>query len=130
MCQVQAAKLGYLRRVHDVKLRDKVRSCEIGETLKVEPLLRMKRSQLRWFGHVTRMPQERLARQVLPAILKGMRTRSRPWIRWSDYISDLAWSCIGIEPEELLEIAVDREAIRALLGMLPPTLLRVKQLGK
>jgi len=44
-----------------VTLRDKVRNCEIRKALRIE------RSQLRWFGHVSRMLQERLARQVLLA---------------------------------------------------------------
>jgi len=50
----QAAKLGFLRRVRGVTLRDKVRSCEILTTLNVEPLHRIKRSQLCWFGNVSR----------------------------------------------------------------------------
>jgi len=29
--------------------------------------------------------------------------------RWRDYISDLAWSHLGVEPAELSEIALDRE---------------------
>jgi len=56
-CGVQV----FLRRVH-VTLRAKVRSIEIRKVLNVEPLLlRIERSQPREFGHVTRMPQERLA---------------------------------------------------------------------
>jgi len=46
-----------LRIVYCVILCDKVRSCEIHKTLKVEPLLRMERPHLGWFGRVTRMPQ-------------------------------------------------------------------------
>ena len=50
-----------------VTLRHIVRSCEIPRALNVEPLLRIDRSQLRWFGYVSRMPHKRLARQVLLA---------------------------------------------------------------
>jgi len=65
-----------------------------------------------------------------------MRPRSRPRNRWSNYISDLAWSCLGVEQAELVsrnfrtsqqkfqnesaeisEIAVDREIFRV-LGLL------------
>jgi len=35
--QEQAAEMGFLRRSHDVTLRDKVHSCEIRRALKVEP---------------------------------------------------------------------------------------------
>jgi len=54
--QAQVAEMGDLRRVHGVTLRDKVRGCEIRKTLNVEPLLRIQRSNLRWFGHVSRIP--------------------------------------------------------------------------
>jgi len=88
--QLQATEMGFLRRVHDVTLRDKVRSCEIRKALNVVTLLWIERSQLRWFGHVSRMPQERLARQVLLATPTEKRPRGRPRTRWCDYISNLA----------------------------------------
>jgi len=57
---MQAADMGSLQRVHGVTLREKVRSCEIRRTLKVEPFLhRIVRSQ-RWFKHVSRIPHESL----------------------------------------------------------------------
>jgi len=57
--QVQVTEIRFLRRVPSEQFHDKVRSCEIRGALNVEPLLfRIERSQLRWFGHVTRMPRE------------------------------------------------------------------------
>jgi len=120
LSQFQAAEMGFLRRVHSVTLRDKVRSCKNRRALNVESLLlRIKRSQPHWFGHVYRMPHERLARQVLLAKPTAKRSRGRLRIRWIDYISDLTWSGLGVEPAELPEIAVDREVFRVLLGLLP-----------
>ena len=59
--QIQAAEMGFLRRVAGVSLRDKVRSSVIPEGLGVEPLLLcVERSQLRWFGHLVRMPPGRV----------------------------------------------------------------------
>jgi len=44
---VHRSKIGFLRRVHGVTLRNKVRSCEIREVLTVhQAILRIKRSQL------------------------------------------------------------------------------------
>jgi len=77
--------MGYLQDVHGVTLREKVRSSEIRTLLYVEPLLRIKRSQLRWLGHVTRMSQERLARQVMLAKPAGKRPRG------SDITSPKVW---------------------------------------
>ncbi|KAI3359915.1 hypothetical protein L3Q82_014268, partial [Scortum barcoo] len=49
-------------------LRDRVRSSVIREELGVEPLLlRIERSQLRWLGHLFRMPPGRLPREVFQA---------------------------------------------------------------
>jgi len=39
--------------------------------------------------------------------------------RWSDYIFNPVWYRLGVEPEELSEIAVDRDVFRVLLGLSP-----------
>ena len=61
--QVQASEMRVLRRIEGVTLFNKVRSSEVRKSL--EPLLlRIERSQLRWFGHASRIPQERLPKQA------------------------------------------------------------------
>jgi len=99
-------------------LRDKVCRCAIRKPENVKPLLRIQRSQLRWLGHLSKMPRESLARQVLLAIPTGKGPIGRPRTRWSEYISDLAWTRLGTEPAEISEIAVDCEASRVLLRLL------------
>jgi len=55
--RIQVAKMSFLRRVAGLSLRDRVRSSDIRRELGVESLLlRVERSQLRWFGHLIRMP--------------------------------------------------------------------------
>jgi len=108
------------RYTPDVTLRDKVRSCEIRRALNVEPLLRIERSQLCSFGRVSRMPHERLARQVLLAKPTRKPPIDRPMPRWNDCISDPAWSRVGVEPVKLFEIVVDREVFQVLLRLLFP----------
>ena len=77
--QEQAFKMKFFRRIEGVILFNKVRSSEIRKSLNIEPLLlRIKRSQLRWFGHVSRMPQERLPKQVLLAKANGRKLVGRP----------------------------------------------------
>jgi len=49
----------------------------------------------------------------------GPGPRGHPRPRWSDYISDLAWSRLGVEPAEVSGIAVDRDVFQA-LGQLSP----------
>jgi len=102
-----------------VTLHNKLCSCEICRVLNVEPLVRIKISQLRNFNHVSKMPHERLARHVMLAkhTVKRPSDLWRP--RWNDCISDLACYHLGVEPAELSEIAVDREVFHVLLGLLP-----------
>jgi len=44
--------------VHDVTLRDNVRSCEICKALNVEPRLRIERSQVHWFAMCPESPSD------------------------------------------------------------------------
>ena len=67
-----------------------------------------------------RMPHERQARQVLLAKPTAKRPRGRPRSRWSNCISDIAWSHLGVEQVELSEIAVDPDIFQVLHGLLPP----------
>ncbi|KAK0148447.1 putative uncharacterized transposon-derived protein F52C9.6 [Merluccius polli] len=111
--RVQAAEMSFLRRVAGLSLRDRVRSSVIREELGVDPLLlRVERSQMRWLGHLVRMPP--WARPT------GRRPRGRPRTRWRDYVSRLAWERLGIPQEELAEVAGEREVWASLLRLLPP----------
>ena len=88
--QVQASEMRFLQKIEGVTLFNKVRSSEIQKSLNIEPLLlRIKRSQLRWFGHVSRMPPERLPKQALLAKANGRKPLGRPRTIWADYIEDL-----------------------------------------
>ena len=77
--RIQAAELSFLRRVAGLGLRDKVRSSDIQEELRVEPLLlHVERSQLRCFGHLVRMSPGRLPGEAFLAY----PSRKRPRASW------------------------------------------------
>ncbi|KAK0151875.1 putative uncharacterized transposon-derived protein F52C9.6 [Merluccius polli] len=100
---------------------DRVRSSVIREELGVDPLLlRVERSQMRWLGHLVRMPPGRLPGEVFRACPTGRRPRGRPRTRWRDYVSRLAWERLGIPQEEVDEVAGEREVWASLLRLLPP----------
>ncbi|KAK0135268.1 TATA box-binding protein-associated factor RNA polymerase I subunit A [Merluccius polli] len=83
--RVQA--MSFLRRVAGLSLKDRVRSSVIREELGVDPLLlRAERSQMRWLGHLVRMPPGRLPGEVFRARPTGRRPRGRPRTRWRDYV--------------------------------------------
>ena len=71
--QVQASEMRFLRRIKRMLL------------------LRIERSQLRWFDHLNRMPQQRLSKQALLAKANGRRPIGRPGTRWTNNIEDLGW---------------------------------------
>ena len=119
--RVQAAEMSFLRRVAGLSFRDRVRSLVIREELGVDPLLlRVEKSQMRWLGHLVRMPPGRLPGEVFRARPTGRRPRGRPRTRWRDYVSRLAWERLGIPQEELDEVAGEREVWASLLRLLPP----------
>ncbi|KAK3565413.1 hypothetical protein QTP86_008018 [Hemibagrus guttatus] len=85
--RIQAAEMSFLRRVAGRSLRDRVRSSVTREELGVEPLLlHIERGQLRWLGHLFRMPPGRLPGEVFRACPTGKRPRGRPRTRWRDYV--------------------------------------------
>ena len=69
-----------LRRVLKVRFFHRVKNEEILDRASVSLLLDIIRNKrLRWFGHVSRMPEERLPRYLLDWVPKhGGRTRGRP----------------------------------------------------
>jgi len=92
-------KWEFLQRIKGVTFFDKVHSSEIRKSLNTEPLLlRIERSQLRWFDHVSRMPQKRLPKQALFAKLKGKRPVEQQRTCWKDYTEDLGWNRLRPQP--------------------------------
>ncbi|KAK3561638.1 hypothetical protein QTP86_011885 [Hemibagrus guttatus] len=70
--RIQAAEMSFLRRVAGRSLSDRVRSSVTQEELGVEPLLlHIERGQLRWLGHLFRMPPGRLPGEVFRACPTG-----------------------------------------------------------
>ena len=117
--QVQASEMRFLRRIEGVTLFNKVRSSEIQKSLNIEPLLlRIERSQLRWFCHVSRMPQERLPKQALHAKANGRKPVGRPRSRWTDYIEDLGLNRLVPHPSKMMKVMEDREVWRLNLELL------------
>ncbi|KAI3369434.1 hypothetical protein L3Q82_007661 [Scortum barcoo] len=90
---IQAAEMSFLRRVAGRSLfRDRVRSSVTREELRSRAAAPShdERSQLRWLGHLFRMPPGRLPREVFQACPTGRRPGGRPRTRWRDYVS-LGW---------------------------------------
>ena len=71
---------------------------------------------LRWFGHVERMDEYRMARRVLMAEVSGGRVRGRPRLGWMDGVK-VALGNRGMTVEAARQCAKDRKEWRALVHM-------------
>ncbi len=56
----------------------------------------MKRSTLRWLGHIERMGNEEFVKKVYLSSVEGTNRRGRPLVRWDDrvreYVNALHWA--------------------------------------
>ena len=96
---MQASEMRFLRKIKGVTMFDKHRNTEIRKSLDIESLLlRIESSQFRWFGHVSRILDERLPKQTLYAKVSGKRPVGRPRTRWLDYIETLGWNRLRLYP--------------------------------
>ena len=68
---------------------------------------------LRWFGHVGRMDDFRMARRVLMAKVSGGWVRGRPRLGWMEGVK-VALGNRGMAVEAARQCAKDRKAWRAL----------------
>ena len=71
---------------------------------------------LRWFGHVERMDEYRMARKMLMAEVSRERERGRPRLGWMDGVQ-VALGNRGMTVEEARQCAKDRKVWRALVHM-------------
>ena len=73
---------------------------------------------MRWLGHLVRMPPGRLPGEVVRTRPTVKRPPGRRRTHWSDCVSGLAWERLGILPEELHEVAGEREVWAFLFRLL------------
>ena len=70
----------------------------------------------RWFGHVERMYEYRLARSVLMAEASGGRVQGRPRLAWMNGVKE-ALGNRGMNVEAARQSAKDRKEWRALVHL-------------
>ena len=94
---------------------DRVTNEEVRRTAGIERELASRADQrvLRWFRHLERIIEYRLARRVLMAEVSGGRVRGRPRLDWRDGVK-VAFGNRGMTVEAA---RIDRKEWRALLHM-------------
>lgn len=85
--RIEAAEMRVLRMIVGKTRRDRVRNEWVRERIGVVPVInRMDSARLRWWGHVERMSEERVARRRWRWRVDGVRPRGRPRVRWADCV--------------------------------------------
>ena len=112
--QLNSFHMRCLRNLLHIKWQDKVPDTEVLQRAQMESVHAMlKRSQLRWAGHVHRMPDERLPKRLFYGELKeGKRSHGGQRKRYKDTLK-ASLKCCGINPDTWETTAQDRSAWRA-----------------
>ncbi|XP_050506798.1 uncharacterized protein LOC126886644 [Diabrotica virgifera virgifera] len=110
--RVNAMEMRFLRKIANRKRTDKIRNETIRQNLKLEPINeKIVEGQLRWFGHVCRMSNERLTKRVFETRVQGKNKRGRPRVMWVDEIRKEVEKK-GLTLESARNLAQDRKAWR------------------
>lgn len=86
--KVEVIEMDAMRRSLRISRGDRVRNEVIKEQMNIEDTIRkdIDKKQLTWYGHVCRMPETRLPREVLEWQPMERRRRGRPKLEWQQAI--------------------------------------------
>jgi exonuclease III len=88
--KIQACEMRILRLIFGVTRRDRIRNEVIRDSLKVQSILSIvERNQLRWFGHILRMPDTRDVKRMYQWKPTNKRPLGRPRKRFKDQIKEI-----------------------------------------
>ena len=111
---IESTHIRLLKRIMGVTWKDRIPHTEIlkrTNCYSIEAMLI--RRQFRWVGHVLRMPEHRLPRQVLCGELsQGKRSRGAPLKRFKDSLKSNLKAC-SIRTDDLQQMTADRASWRA-----------------
>ena len=87
--RINAVEMRSLRKICGVTLADRVPNDDVRKRvgLKESVGVKIRRGMLRWFGHVERMQDDRMTKQIYNAKVDGCRSRGRPRLTYHDQIN-------------------------------------------
>ena len=104
---VRDDQTGEWRRRHNVEIR------ELSGLPPITSYIRAQR--LRWAGHIARMEEDNLLKQIVKGMPAGRRPVGRPRMRWSDNVRGDLMLLEQERPDEWWEVAQDRGQWRLLV---------------
>ena len=116
--KVNVLEMKCLRSLVGVSRMGRVRNEKVRKRAGIERELASRADQrvLKWFVHVERMDEYRMARRVLIAEVSGGHVRGRPRLGWMQGVK-VALSNRGMTVEAARQCAKDRKEWRALVHM-------------
>ena len=86
--KLETTEMDAIRRAMRISRRDKIRNEDIRQQMGIEGTIvnDIEQKQLIWYGHVQRMHNERIPKQVIHWIPPGKRKRGRPKKTWMEGI--------------------------------------------
>ena len=109
-------EMKYLRKVVGKTRRDKVRNNTIREEVGQTAIQNhIKKKELRWFGHLNRMDENRIPKKMFEARTEGTRGRGRPRLEWEKYLAEIAKEK-GKSLPEVKKLSRDRKEYRKWTG--------------
>lgn len=107
--KITAIEMRFLRKMENKTKIDKIRNTTFRQNLKIRPTVeKIEEAQMRWYGHVKRMSEERIVRQVLEARTSKRKARGRPRKTWLEEIRTAATKR-GVTWEEVSQTTHNRK---------------------
>lgn len=117
--KVEACEMKILRKIEGVSRMDKIKSEVVRERLKVKGVLdKIETQQLRWFGHIVRMDENRTAKVIWEMATGGKRKRGRPRKTWNNEIAKTLMKK-GLNWTQAKHAAKDRKEWRRIITSTP-----------
>lgn len=111
--QLEQFHIRCLRRIMNISWQERITNIEVlhrADMFGIEA--HIIKSQLRWAGHVARMADSRLPKQIFfSELCQGERPKGRPTLRYKDTLKANLLS-IGVDPSSWQTLATDRTAWR------------------
>ena len=100
---MERTQMRMLRWMAGVSRKEHRTNESIREAFHVEPIsIVIRRSRLRWFGHVARRDQSHIARLCLEVDVEGKPSRGRPKLTWRAKV-DNDMRSLKLKPEDALD---------------------------